>query len=1430
MADLITDAPREPREQNETSLMGSVKSDVSTMAFKETPKYIGRQVDETIEGIKDFFTLDPLPERDDTPVEKPFKLIPDDELERARNPNSPAWSSMVTHEISEGVTSHIANAISDARDAEPDSEQLSQDLDDASLALSEKYGIDVDTIDQIAASSRSVEELTRKAKRLHDADIWNRSVADVGFMTQASAGLVGFVLDPVNLIPGAAVIKGGRIAAKMLPRMSERLMANGLGRTGTFAAMGAIEEATRLYPRLMSDPTYSYDQYKIDVALGAGFGGGIAAVSLGGRFAKNNLSKGINDALDKYKTSLESRLVVNKLTDTLGVTKNENARKAVQEAIDAALGPEAIKDAKRAAEIAKAQDQVMMSKVNQTLRNHSEKFRDQVKEGLDTKIEDTITEMVDELKRTHPTFAKIAEAIKLQKERKAAKAAAEEAQSMGSAKRKETLGTKVGDKIQDMKDDSAAFKEAMDDIDRIFNMARGVARADKDEIVQKQLEAARSVAKRAVIERAKMLGVKPKIQATTTQVHQALYQKFKNYQKKVNRLDFELNKVLKEAGVDDRNIMSPAVGQSFKKVGVVGYKAFTNAIKKDPELGKRLVDTLDENITRKIDDIYHAAPNADQALYTALDDAYKAVRADIEWARLAAKDRNIAQISMDPEWALMSHDFVQSMGNDLSILDDIYNSTFNKALRNQFGGFTRSYAGELAASRTPLAQWAALHIFELPGGTAGKVARRETAAITMEMYMAQATHPVNVAWIKAVRQEAKDQGLGMLDSAVMRHSSAAADKNANALGRKIQLEMNARQMGQTTNAPTHIKEFADELEKAYDFLYKKQHENGVEGINGDNKIKAYMSQKWSEARVLDEVIDGELGLDGFNELVVSALRKRNKDATQAELEMRAKTVVDRMLDMVNNREGKSGRNIVTDGDYINERVLHLDLDTTITKNGKTYHLLDFMSNDVVSDLTKYAKKSSSTAAISRASGGKLNSADAISSFIHAVGQESDAMGTHVDVGTLTDAFKLMQGEPIKAFDPRARKIRDAVALSGMNGLGESQLAELGLAMNRGMASLFAAKQIASRVAGKYRTKFRGLELTPEQAKNTALLEEMQSVSTLYEQMHNFARQNVHFDDSYGTESKSAFIRGLNTVVDKGTGGKYRPVLQHIQTKYTDYGSIRTMQEQVAMAGLMHDVGRKLAGKASKTSDARLADIGVPMDLLRKKMADGSIQLDAKGNIETLGLSSWSEAERHSLGVALRRHSGQVIQTGFAGESSAWMSNPWVAFMMQFRSYPNIAAEKQQMRHAMFHDKEAAMSQVLNAASSMAARAIRYQSLAMAVPEDKRERYLKRKYDNLAHDTLLYMGGVGSMMNTYDLMKDPSGITPPVFSWFNNYMKAIEGLGNGFTSRDVGQWATALPIGTISYANMITGRVKDMMEADADETPRLPEGSRLYRGN
>ena len=398
-----------------------------------------------------------------------------------------------------------------------------------------------------------------------------------------------------------------------------------------------------------------------------------------------------------------------------------------------------------------------------------------------------------------------------------------------------------------------------------------------------------------------------------------------------------------------------------------------------------------------------------------------------------------------------------------------------------------------------------------------------------------------------------------------------------------------------------------------------------------------------------------------------------------------------------------------------------------------------------------------------------------------------------------------------------RRARDAVSLSGMGGLGESQLAEFGYAINRGTSGLVGAMQ-KFRVAGANQNKkWRGIELTPGQANDKQFLSELQEASGLFGDMHLIDRRNVHFD------AKEADYKGFSSIVDTATGGKYRPLMQHMQTRFTGYGVIRQFEDQIAMASIIQDIAKHFSGRKAFSTPARLRDLGVPLEegnWLAKRFAE-TVTYKEDGTVEMLNLNQWSELDKNKLGVITNRYASQQVQKGFVGESSPEMMNPWVSFLMQFKSYPMLAAEKQQARHLKFADKEAAMGMVLNSASSGAARAIRYHSMAQSLPDEDREAYLDKKFEkDFAHDTLMYMGGVGMMVNNYDMVTDlASGRGSvadqiPVLNYLDSYMKAVKGpLDGNLTDRDMRNMQVAAPLGTIAQSNILFGIIQNMMDEE-----------------
>jgi len=636
-----------------------------------------------------------------------------------------------------------------------------------------------------------------------------------------------------------------------------------------------------------------------------------------------------------------------------------------------------------------------------------------------------------------------------------------------------------------------------------------------------------------------------------------------------------------------------------------------------------------------------------------------------------------------------------------------------------------------------------------------------------------------------------------------------------------------------------------------------------------------MRQTWNDGAFHDMINDPTVGREGVVQLLTKSLAQRvnnpevlsdtaARDFAEAILETKLTAMarpqvdahalrsdnlsasmasIDEIIRVMNRKNRQSSIEQVTQwlktddigaAGYTNKRYINLDYAAKVNVNGRTVSIMDLLDNDVIGGINRYAKEAAGRSAISKASGFRLNGETAIDDFINAMGMQAADLGTYVNTKDARNLFRQMMGLPFDNQLPiDVRKIRDAISLAGMNGLGESQLAEFGLAANRGMSGLFALNQLANKHIGNVKEwtnnlqQWRHFQITDKQKASASYLKELQEFSKMYDESHIMARNNVHFDTREPQMAQGA----MSKLIDFGTGGKYRPVLQYLQTRYTYYSAVRVMEEQVAMAGLMQDAMKFIrTGKGDAvgaTTKARFADVGLDLTLLKRKVNQRIIELNEDGTVRTLNMHRWSKDEQLALGVALQRHAGQQVQRAFAGEMSPLMTNPMVAMMMQFRTYPVLAAEKQMGRNAMFADKEAAMGIALNGASSSIARMVRYYSLSLALPEEKRERYLDNRMANdFGHDSLAYMGIVGMMVQNYDLVDDlalgngsPSDQLPAL-NWADNYLKMVKAANpdGQLTERDLSNMQRGAPIGTIAQVNAIAGVIKGLIETD-DQTAR-----------
>lgn len=1375
--------------------------------------------------------------------------------------------------IDDGVAANTRHWINDINEADRTDEDF-KELHKKVPLLVEEMGLHPSSVHVLLEEAQNVTHAKILAERMLRIQRRAPGREAMGFAAGATSGILGFIGDPANLIPGALLLKSSAAVAKTLPTLSRivtRAAPTLTGQAARWAAFGAVEEAIRTTPRLLSDPTYEIENYLLGVGTGAVFGAGIAkgmpaikwtATNTIGR-AWKGISGGIDSSFRKMRESLQLRTAANIISAAASgsakVARNKNVRTTLKDMDTNSVVRAARDKAKEQVQEAKATNilartaKALHAKLNKPDLDLADPkvlddFRQSLIDTLGVTEDDTI------VKRTVSDFKKAMEELDAPKQK-------QEGVDLPEPTPKQTFA-----------DTQRAVEKtrqaALDAIEKSTSKHKASATMAIEANTLQTVRALEAAAARQGVKVVRRVKERGKIEAN-----------IKNRLEKLipDNTHKQFTSLLERLGVKEPSInMRAGFTRMVQRLnipteGKTARQALSDWILADPKKVTQRATMIRETITTEFnklsDDLefnYIGNPKDKDFLAAKkiLRDQQDELESTFDWAGMVHTKQFADLDKLDPRWALLSQEFEDSIEPGvMKEIHQLYNSMAQKFISKQFGTLTESLAAKLIRTKVPLANHMAMTILELPAGTGGRIARNQTAAILAQMHESRITVPLEIAWRDMMEDAARDLGKGRIGRSLLQNKNPNTGGETQDIARQVMKEINARQMGKNINSPDYIREFADKLDTANRQLYDLQYQNGIEGITGANQMKHYLKQHWNDGAILDMLDNTNIGRSGTLELMSKSIASRSKgtlskqaadDFAEVLLDLKIESMnrpqVDAFTLRSNNlnnsmasieeiverleKNGKADsiktilnwvkKDIGGSPSYVHKRTVDLDYETTITKNGQTVSILDLLDNDVIGNSVRYSKEAAGRSAISEATNGRLNSEQSINDYINAMGQQATDMGTWVNTKDVRNVFRQIMGLPYDGQLPMDwRKVRDAVSLAGMNGLGESQLAEFGLSVNRGLSGLFGLNQLASKTTGRLK-QFAGYRMSESQRTNAKFLNELQEYSRLYEDMHIVARQNVHFD---ARESQTA-TSALQKVLDKGTGGNLRPVLQYMQTRYTGYGAVRTMEEQVAMASLIQDALKNIRTGKSFTSEARFKDIGLDLKLLKKKLDDGTIQLRNDGNIDALNMHRWSKADQQSVGVALQRHAGQQVQKSFAGEMSPLMTNPTVAFMMQFKSYPMLAAEKQMGRNMMFADKEAAMGITLNAASSAAARMVRYYSMALALPEEKRERYLEQKFSNdFAHDTAAYMGIVGMMVQNHDMAKDlvfgnesSFGDQLPVLNWADNALEAtgIADPTGTIDERDVANIQRGAPLGTIMYVNMLAGIIRNMMETDLDE--------------
>ena len=252
-----------------------------------------------------------------------------------------------------GFASNVGRVFNDYNELEDQDFHVMQ----AALpSMLKKYDLHETWSEQLLLQSKNTAHMETLVKRIQRVTAHRQGAEAMGIPKMLATEIGGFVLDPTNFIPGTLVVKGAALTGKALPKVAAKfasLHGSKMGTMGIYAAFGAAEEAIRLSPRLMSDPTYNYEQYLMEVGMGAVFAGAIPAVPTAYRWGKSKigknldtLNKGLKDSWETYGKSVETRTGVNVMKQAVKGSRKAAADKDIKKAFNEVDTAKATREAK----------------------------------------------------------------------------------------------------------------------------------------------------------------------------------------------------------------------------------------------------------------------------------------------------------------------------------------------------------------------------------------------------------------------------------------------------------------------------------------------------------------------------------------------------------------------------------------------------------------------------------------------------------------------------------------------------------------------------------------------------------------------------------------------------------------------------------------------------------------------------------------------------------------------------------------------------------------------------------------------------------------------------------------------------------------------------------------------------------------------------
>lgn len=423
---------------------------------------------------------------------------------------------------------------------------------------------------------------------------------------------------------------------------------------------------------------------------------------------------------------------------------------------------------------------------------------------------------------------------------------------------------------------------------------------------------------------------------------------------------------------------------------------------------------------------------------------------------------------------------------------------------------------------------------------------------------------------------------------------------------------------------------------------------------------------------------------------------------------------------------------------------------------------DLLNTNIAELADNYGKEAAGGAALARmgfpTTQSALNAIDAAErAGRNMVGMDPGAIKQlRAEADMLRDSVRLINGNTVDA-DPNSgivrgtRRVREVTGILRLGQMGFAQVPEIArsivkMGLGTVLHSVPATRFLRSRLAREGKSA-QGKLLEPE-------LREMEEVVGYIGEDNWLTGWNVRHDE-FGENADN--LGRLSRIADNGLAMGSR-----INLWLSGFKAVQGGSEKIVARSINKRLKEHLSG-GRKLPQADLDEIGLNEEVmarLKRHFDDNPAYADYNGEkVRMMNFDAMEPDLRETVGVAVRRMGGRLIQRNFIGDEGIWMNKWWGKALTQFKSFSIVSIEKQ-LIHDLRGDKIQA-SMILAWSTLLGYAAYATQMQMQAIGREDSDKFLRDKFSPQSMAMGVFnklpqvagFGLAGDALATFGLMPD-----------------------------------------------------------------------------